>query len=300
MVAICIVYFKPERNLLAQLTSPHFVQGEACPDIFFWKEGQGCMLPAALLAIGGRIMTEGNIAVGKCLAPHRVAASSVATIFALLAFVAAISPAARAAAAMQLTYNVTHSVFGDIGTYINTIEPTNSGTTVLTRAHFQVKMLGVQLYSENAERTEHWQGNRLVSFQGVTSKGSQSTVVRGRAEGNGFVISSPQGTITAPATVHPANPWSANFLDSHTMMRPDTGRLERVSVSGGAEILVTIDGVPVRARQYEVDGRTRYTVWLDSQGVPVMFVVDDNSGKVTFTLAHCLGCEPPASQLGMR
>ncbi len=84
------------------------------------------------------------------------------------------------------------------------------------------------------------------------------------------------------------------------MMRPDSGQLERVSVSGGQETVVTIDGTPVRAQKYEVDGATRYTVWLDSEGVPVMFVVDDNSGKVTFTLARCLGCGPPASQLGMR
>jgi uncharacterized protein DUF6134 len=242
-------------------------------------------------------MTEGNIVFqtrrGSCRAAAFVA------IVALLAVVAACAPA-LAAAPMQLTYKVTHSVFGDIGTYINTVEPTKSGTTVLTRAHFQVKMLGVQLYSEDAERTERWQGNRLISFQGVTSKGSQSTTVRGAAEGSGFVISSPQGTITAPATVRPANPWSANFIDSHTMMRPDSGQLERVSVSGGQETVVTIDGTPVRAQKYEVDGATRYTVWLDSEGVPVMFVVDDNSGKVTFTLARCLGCGPPASQLGMR
>ncbi len=235
----------------------------------------------------------------KSRAERRAAVSICAAFFALLAVVAA-GPAALAVAPMQLTYRVTHSTFGDIGTYTNTIEPTSSGTTVLTRAHFVVKMLGVKLYSEDAERTERWRGNRLVSFQGVTSKGSGSTVVKGAAEGNSFVISSPQGTITAPATVHPANPWSPNFLDSHTMMRPDTGRLERVSISGGQETTVTIDGAAVRAQKYEVDGSSRYTVWLDRQGVPVMFIVDDSSGKVTFTLARCLGCGPAGAQLGMR
>jgi Family of unknown function (DUF6134) len=243
-------------------------------------------------------MTEGNTVSRKHSRSRRKTASALVAIFAFLALIAA-APTAGAAAPMQLTYRVTHSVFGDIGTYINTIEPTNFGTTVLTRAHFEVKMLGVRLYDENAERTEQWQGNRLISFQGVTSKGNASTVVKGEAEGGGFVISSPDGTITAPATVHPANPWSPNFLDSHTMMRPDTGRLERVSISGGQETTVTIDGTPVRVQKYDVEGSTRYTVWLDGQGVPVMFVVDDNSGKVTFTLANCLGCGPANSQLGM-
>jgi hypothetical protein len=249
--------------------------------------------------IGGKIMTEGSRASTKCSWSRRKMATACAAVFAFL-MLAVAGPTAGAAAPMQLTYKVTHSVFGDIGTYTNTIEPTGSGTRVLTRAHFEVKMLGMHLYSENAQRTEQWQGNRLVSFQGVTSKGNASTVVRGEAEGNGFVISSPTGTITAPASVHPANPWSPNFLDSHTMMRPDTGRLEQVSISGGQETTVTIDGQPVRAQRYDVQGNTRYTVWLDRQGVPVMFMVDDNSGKVTFTLANCYGCAPAGSQLGMR
>jgi Family of unknown function (DUF6134) len=242
-------------------------------------------------AIGMRVMQ-----LARGVGIRSVAAS---TIFMLAA---AAGPAAVAATPMQLTYQVTHSVFGNIGTYVNTIEPNASGTTVQTRAHFEVKMLGVNMYREDAQRTERWQGNRLISFNGVTSKGNESTVVKGEARGNSFVISSPQGTITAPSTVHPANPWSPNFLASNTMMRPDSGRIERVSVSGGEQTVIDLDGKPVRAQKYEVDGTTRYGVWLDREGVPVMFVVDDDSGKVTFTLASCTGCDvtAPRQQLGMK
>jgi hypothetical protein len=31
-----------------------------------------------------------------------------------------------------------------------------------------------------------------------------------------------------------------------------------------------------------------------------MFIVDDDSGKVTFTLAHCSGCGLAGPQLGMK
>ncbi len=157
-------------------------------------------------------------------------------------------------------------------------------------------MLGVTLHREDAQRTERWQGNRLISFSSVTNKGSGALVVRGEARGNSFVINSPQGTISAPATVHPANPWSANFLSSNTMMRPDSGKLERVRVTGGDESVVNINGRPVRARKYEVDGAERYTVWLDPQGVPVQFVADDDGGKVTFTLSSCSGCNIAVAQ----
>ena len=208
--------------------------------------------------------------------------------------------AARPAAAQspaQLFYRMHHSVFGDIGTYTNTVEPSRGGTTVKTHVHFEVKMLGVRLHHQDAERTERWQGNRLVSFQSVTDKGDGPKEVKGEARGNSFVVSSPQGTVTAPASVHPANPWSANFLHSTTMMRPDTGKIEQVRISGGQETAVKIDGATIPAVKYDIDGNTKYTVWLDARGVPVMFWADDDTGKVTFTLAKCIGCDTALSKL---
>jgi hypothetical protein len=218
----------------------------------------------------------------------------------IVGFLASVATPADAEATAQFVYKVSHSIFGEIGTYTNTIEPTRDGVTVQTRAHFEVKMLGVRMYREDAERTERWQGNRLVSFRGTTDKGDGPAEVKGEARGNNFVISCPQGTITAPASVHPANPWSANFLRSSTMMRPDSGKLEQVRIGGGQEAPVQIDGATIPAVRYEVDGSARYTVWLDGRGVPVKFIVDDDTGKVTFTLAKCLHCDVDVSQLEKR
>ena len=81
------------------------------------------------------------------------------------------------------------------------------------------------------------------------------------------------------------------------MMRPDSGKLEQVRIGGGQETAVKLDGATVPAVKYQIDGNTKYTVWLDSRGVPVEFVVDDDTGKITFTLAKCIGCNPELSQL---
>jgi len=219
-------------------------------------------------------------------------------IIAALGSLAAAGSAAASGPPRELVYHVTHSIFGDIGTYINTVEPDGTGTLVLTQARFDVRMLGVNMYHEVAQRTERWQGNRLVLFDGVTDKGHGPVVVKGVARGSEFVITSPQGTFDAPGTVHPANPWSANFLRSSEMMRVDTGRVETVRISGGEQTPVTIGFDTVAARKYEIDGNTKYTVWLDARGVPVKFAIDDNTGKVTFTLDKCLRCGPAAVQLG--
>ena len=123
------------------------------------------------------------------------------TIIGLIGAVVVAQPA-MAQGSAQFTYRVSHSIFGDIGTYTNTVEPTRDGATVKTQAHFEVKMMGVRMYREEADRTERWQGNRLVSFRGVTDKGNGPQEVKGEARGNNFVINSPEGTITAPWSVH--------------------------------------------------------------------------------------------------
>jgi hypothetical protein len=184
----------------------------------------------------------------------------------------------------QLRYRVRHSVFGNVGTYTNVVQTVGDRTTVRTSAHFLVTLLGVGLHREDAERTERWQGGRLMSFVGTTKKNDDTMEVKGEATGNGFVIQSPSGTFTAPATVKPANPWSAQCLNSTTMMRVDNGKVEQVRVTGGSETAVAIDGATIPARRYEVDGATRYKIWIDKHGIPVMFAVDDDSGEVTFTL----------------
>jgi hypothetical protein len=191
---------------------------------------------------------------------------------------------AASTATEQLRYRVRHSVFGNIGTYTNIVQSVGDITTVQTSAHFLVKMLGVGLHREDAERTERWQGDRLMSFIGTTKKNDDTIEVKGEASGNNFVINSPLGTVTAPATVRPANPWSAKCLSSTTMMRVDNGKIERVQISGGSEATVAINGATVPARQYQIDGATRYKIWIDQNDIPLMFAVDDDSGEVTFTL----------------
>jgi hypothetical protein len=207
---------------------------------------------------------------------------------------------ARAAVPFQLVYRISHSVVGNVGSYTCTVEPlANGGTQVLVREHVNVKLLGLPLYSMNAIDTERWQGNRLISFDAVSEKANGRVEVRGQAQGTRFVITSPQGTLTAAETVHPADPCAGNFLQSTTVLRPDTGDLEDVRVSGGEATSLIMDGTPVPVRKYDLDGKTRYTVWLDSRNLPVMFAINDSTGRTTFTLAKCVACDTTGYRVGM-
>jgi len=200
------------------------------------------------LALGeGKHMTKGNRSGRSALSASLERTLTLVAIAGVLA-AGPVTSIAVAETPAQFIYQVSHSTFGDIGSYSNTVEPSQDGTTVQTRAHFEVNMLGVKMFREEATRTERWQGNRLVAFHGVT----------------------------------------------------DTGKIEQVRIGSGQETTVKIDGATISAVKFEIDGSTKYTVWLDGRGVPIKFVADDDSGKVTFTLAKCIGCGPEPTQIGKR
>jgi hypothetical protein len=71
-------------------------------------------------------------------------------------------------------------------------------------------------------------------------------------------------------------------------------------VGTGEPTSLGVDGAAIPVRKYVVDGKTRYTVWLNSHNLPVKFAVDDNAGQATFTSAKCVSCKPLISQMGMR
>jgi hypothetical protein len=197
------------------------------------------------------------------------------------------SPASAVAdTSRNLVDKGTHASYGDIGTYANLVETTGDTTTVTTTVHLTVKVLGIVMHREDDQRTEEWKNNRLVAFHGVTDKNGDKIVVNGKARDDSFMITTPSGTYAAPASVHPANPWSSASLQSTTMMQVDTGKVNPVKVRGGGETSVDVNGANVAAREYEIDGGRRSNVWIDGQGVPVKFTVEDDTGVVSFTLVR--------------
>jgi hypothetical protein len=183
-------------------------------------------------------------------------------------------------------YRIVHHTYGDVGTYINTVEQNGDSTEVKTELHVAVKFLGIVMYRQDAERLERWQGDRLASFHGVTVTNGDTLEVDGEARGDHFVITSPSGTVLAPANIRPTNPRSAMLFDSDVMMSTKTGKLMHVNVTGGGEATVTLGGAEMRLRQYEIDSDKRDFVWLDDRGVPVAFRTEERGTPIDFILTQ--------------
>jgi Domain of unknown function (DUF6134) len=188
------------------------------------------------------------------------------------------------AAPERYAYRVIHPTYGDIGTYTNIIERNGDTTEVKSELHIAVRLLGIVFFRQDAERTELWRGQKLVRFDGVTTTDGKRLPVHGEARDGGFVITTPTGTVTAPASVHPSNPWSPMVLDTRYMMSTRTGQVLPVHVSGGEVEPVALSGVTLRLHQYEVVSDKHQFVWLDDRGTPVAFRTNEHGKPVDFVL----------------
>jgi len=198
--------------------------------------------------------------------------------------VAAFEPTSALANRLVYEYRMEHPRYGNIGTYTNIVERNGADIDVETELHIAVKFLGIVMYREDAQRSEHWQDDRLVSFRGTTDTNGDKIELRGDALGDHFLIQSPFGVTLAPARVHPSNPWSPMVLNTDVMMSTKTGKVlpARVTESGGEK--VAFASTATRLHQYEVDSDKREFVWFDDRGVPVAFRAEEKGVPIDFIL----------------
>lgn len=183
-------------------------------------------------------------------------------------------------------YRIEHPIYGDIGTYTNIVNQTGTTADVETKLNIVVKLLGIVVHREEAERSEHWQNDRLTLFRSVTKTNGKPVEVDGEAHGDTFVIDSPSGTVDAPADIQPSNPWSPSFVKSDVVMSTKSGRLFKAHLDGVKDVVVTVAGKSERLRRYDVTTDKHQVVWLDDHDVPVAFQTEEDGTPIDFVLTH--------------
>jgi hypothetical protein len=183
-------------------------------------------------------------------------------------------------------YRVIHPTYGDIGTYTNVVDHHGDATEVRTSLVIRVRILGIVMYRQEAQRTERWQGQKLISFDSVTVTNGDRLEVHGEQRDGGFLIRNPAGTNLVSAGVHPSNPWSAMVLNADLMMSTRTGKTSPVRVTGGEVQPVSLDGASFRAHQYEIQSYKRHFAWFSDDGVPLAFRTDEDGTMIDFVLTR--------------
>lgn len=183
-------------------------------------------------------------------------------------------------------YRVEHPLYGNIGTYTNIVTRSGDTADVETKLNVVVKLLGIVVHRQEAEQEEHWQHDRLTLFRSVTKTNGKPIKVEGEAEGNAFVITSPVGTVTAPANIRPTNPWSPSVLKANVVMSTKSGRVFAAHLNDVKDEVVTAAGKPERLRRFDVVTDKPQTVWLDDHNVPVAFRTIEDGTPIDFVLTR--------------
>jgi hypothetical protein len=200
------------------------------------------------------------------------------------ALLAGLSGPAFADSAQSYTYTIQHPEYGDIGTYVDTVVQDGDVRRVETRMRVAVKVLGIVMFREEADRTEIWHGDRLVGFDGVTTTNGERMEVHGKAQGDVFLIQSPRGTEVAPADIFPTDPWAAGKAEPKVMMSTKSGKVFEVKAAANAPAKVSLYGSEVAVRHYEFQTDKHEDVWVDRHGIPVRFRTVEKGNPIDFVL----------------
>lgn len=197
------------------------------------------------------------------------------------------APGAAMCAPQTYHYAITHSRYGAIGAYDRVVDQSDGMTRAQSHLNIAVRVLGMVMHRESADQTEVWRGQRLMSFQSLTTTNGQPLKVSGEARENGFVVTSPTGTANAPADVAATDPLGFNRLGPAKVVSIKSGKIEAINVTGGEADQITLKGVRVPVRHFHVSTAAqpdKWEVWLDPQGVPVKFRSLEHGDAVDFTL----------------
>jgi hypothetical protein len=210
-------------------------------------------------------------------------------LFGLALAGAFVAPAAALCAPQVYHYAVTHSRYGAIGSYDRTIDQSGEVTRAQSHLKIVVRILGIVVHHETADQVEVWRGQRLVSFQCVTTVNGKPLKVSGEARDNSFLVTTPSGVATAPADVAASDPMGFSRVGHAEVVSIKSGRLDAVEVTGGETVNIPVGGTLEETRHYRVSTAAvpdKWQVWLNAQGVPVKFRSIEGNDYVEFVLTN--------------
>lgn len=199
-----------------------------------------------------------------------------------LGLMAAVLPAR--AQERAYSYSVVHPLYGTIGTFTESIARSGGTTRIDSQLRVAVRVLSIVVHREEADRTEIFRGDRLVSLQSATITNGTRFDVRGEASGDQFVVTTPAGVVRASADVVPSDPWLLRNRGVGTVVSMKTGRIIDTHVTGGEPVMVSLQGVMVATRHFTAHGERQQETWLNDHDVPIMFRSIENGTPIDFLL----------------
>ena len=168
-----------------------------------------------------------------------------------------------------------------IGDYSMNVTSDGKTQTVDFVTDIKVEVLMFTAYKLHHEGHEVWTNGAFVSYKGVTDDNGKHHSVSMAASPTGATLTADGKHTALPKGSIPGSIWNAKFLTATTVVDPDNGKIVPIKVDDLGSDQITVEGAPVKAHHYHIDGLDR-DVWL-VKGSPVRFKLkgSDNSTIVS-------------------
>jgi hypothetical protein len=138
---------------------------------------------------------------------------------------------------------------------------------LLSRAAFDVRLLGIPVYRYRHEVREQWRGDCLASLQAETVDDGDRSAVHAVAEANGLRIDAATGTVTESGCVMSYAYWHPAMLRQSRLLNPQTGVVDTVRITSAGTGTIEVESQQRPATRWVIDNPAGpVTVWISPQG----------------------------------
>jgi hypothetical protein len=152
-----------------------------------------------------------------------------------------------------------------IGAHRYVVTPSGEHSfTVASEARFDVKILGIPVYRYRHRAVEHWDGDCLQAIDSRTDDDGRLEQVRGRLDGQRFVLDArSDGGTAAPAAgagvdvagcVMSFAYWNPALAARDRLLDPATGKLVPVTFATLPSLTIDVRGLPTPVRGVRISG----------------------------------------------
>lgn len=153
----------------------------------------------------------------------------------------------------------------EIGRHVFTLHQQGETRELKSQADFKVKVLFIDAYNYSHTANEKWQSDCLVSLAARTEENKEVTVVKGKLENGGFVVTSPKGTQTLPACVMTFAYWNPQMLTQSKLLNPQTGEWLDVKIRSLGNETIDVRGQQVAAEHFKLDApKLKIELWYSA------------------------------------
>jgi hypothetical protein len=176
-----------------------------------------------------------------------------------------------------------HQVFVD-GTRSGTLNiefvPRLHGFTVISSMSIRVEVLFVTAYRYQQDAQEDWERGRLVAFEYVTNDDGATSHVSARREGDGFLVTGPNGNQRSEVGAAAPSFWNIDIVKRSLLVNPQSGEVVPLTIQPLKQQSVIIAHKSIHGHGYGFDTFVKGAAWFDSHHQLLAITFEKDGHKV--------------------